>query len=66
MTKGVKFLLVFPKSQIENNRGNDIKEQFNTLMRIFQGNISDIQSSIKPIITKVDPNDDDFDIDNQR
>ena len=66
MTKGVKFLLVFPKSQIENNRGNDIKEQFNTLMRIFQGNISDIQSSIKPIITKVDPNDDDFDIDMQR
>lgn len=35
LTKGVKFLTVFTKTQIENARGNEIREQINSLMRIF-------------------------------
>ena len=66
MSKGVKFLLVFSKGQIENAKGKDVKELVDTLIRIFQGNISEIKESIKPIITKVNPNDDEFEIDTQR
>lgn len=64
IAKKIRFMLFFTEANIFENRGKIVREQIEIFLRIFSGNLSRIDNSIIIVVTKVNPNDDEFYLEN--
>lgn len=63
LVKEVKFLVPFTVNQIREQRGQSVREQISTIMRVCKGcDLNKVIESIQPLITKVKVTDQDFDL----
>lgn len=62
----VRFIVPFTYAQLFNSRGQEAVEQLKVIQNMVNANLNEIGDSIIPIITKVDPKDANFDIDEIR
>jgi hypothetical protein len=64
LARTVRFLVPITQRQIDVDRGGGLVKQIEVLLQVFKGSdYNEIKHAVQPIITKVDPNDEDFDID---
>lgn len=64
--KNLVILIPFTPESISVSRGGLMIEQLEVLMNTFQKNPCEMSKSIIPVLTKVKPEDTEFDIDNLR
>lgn len=62
----VKFLVPITLNQIMEDRGHSVRQLVETIRFVCQSNNEDLLESIQPILTKCNPKNQDFDIDNIR
>jgi hypothetical protein len=62
-SKQLRFLVPITITQMRSGNGGEVKKQILILKRMFSGNLTQMQDSILPIITKCKPDDEDLDID---
>lgn len=63
MIENLVILIPFTAESIKVSRGGPVVEQLDILMRTFQRSSLEIVKSIIPVLTKVKPDDDEFDFD---
>ena len=60
----VRFLVPITDKQIDDGRGRGLVQQIEILLEVFKGSsLEEIQEAVQPVVTKVDPRNDQFDID---
>ena len=64
VAKSVKFIIPIPLAQINDSRGRGPREQIQVVQRMCSLSLEEMNKSILPVITKVKPNDENFDLDN--
>lgn len=62
LAKNIRFLIPFTLSQITEARGNYINEHITNLLQIFKGDYDKIIHWVQPVITKVKPKGDEFNL----
>ena len=61
--KNLKILIPITLTSIKVARGGPVTEQLEILMKTFQKNPSEMSKSIIPVLTKVNPKDEEFEFD---
>ena len=59
----VRFLIPIEYSAFGDARGKSVRDSVEFLLKVFKGSLRNICNSIQPILTKVRPKEDGFDID---
>ena len=63
VAKEVKIIIPFTATQMSEQRGGIVAQLIKLMQNIFSSYLGQTEFSILPILTKVDPNDDEFDFD---
>lgn len=66
MAKQVRFIIPITHGQIKESRGSELKNQLDTVLRMSDTNLQEMQQSIQPVITQVKTSEDGVDIDDLR
>ena len=62
LAKKVRFMIPFTLGQMEDQRGNAIREHIMTLLHIFEGDFDRMADSVQPVLTKIRPKEAEFDL----
>lgn len=60
----MKFIIPIPLALINDSRGRGPREQIQVVQRMCSLSLVDMNKSVLPVITKVKPNDENFDLEN--
>lgn len=66
MAKQVRFIIPITHGQIKESRGSELKNQLDTVLRMSDTDLQEMQQSIQPVITQVKTSEDGVDIDDLR